>query len=123
VGPEPPHRLRLAQHAGAGACVEALGLDQGERDLALEEAVAGEVDTLLAALAEQAQQLVAAVGDLGGGRERGCRLGRKIGGERGPALIAEASPLTILCSALRAVRLNPTLLRQAGSRGHFEASS
>ena len=46
-----------------GGVVEALGLDQGEGDVAVEQGVVGQVDLLLAALAEEALDRVAAVGE------------------------------------------------------------
>src|SRR5438045_5412700 len=70
---EAAHGLRLARDAGAGGGVEAFGLDQGEGDVAVEEAVVGEVNPLLAAFAEEAADFVAAVGE-GGGVWR--RIGR-----------------------------------------------
>ena len=53
MGAEPAHRLRLARDALAADVVEALGLDQREGDVAVEQCVVGEVDLLLAALAEE----------------------------------------------------------------------
>ena len=58
---EPAHRLRLALHARQAVGVEALGLDQREGDVAVEQRVVRQVDLLLAALAEEALHLVAAV--------------------------------------------------------------
>jgi len=63
MGAEAAHRLGLAADAHAAGVVESLGLDQGEGDVAVEERVVGEVDLLLAALAEEAFHLVAAVGE------------------------------------------------------------
>ena len=48
--------------------VEALGLDQRERDVAVEQRVVREEDALLGALAEEAPHLVAAGGEGGGKR-------------------------------------------------------
>src|SRR5438128_2259409 len=45
------------------ATVKAFGLDQGEGDVAVEAGVVGEVDLLLAALAEELSDDVAAVGE------------------------------------------------------------
>ncbi len=64
VGAETPHRLSLTLDSLAGGVVEALGLDQGEGDIAVELGVVGQVDALLATLAQEALDLVAA----GGGR-------------------------------------------------------
>ena len=62
---EAAHRLGLAPHAHAAGLVEALGLDQREGDVAVEPLVAGQVDALLGALAEEALHLVAAGGEGG----------------------------------------------------------
>ena len=51
---EAPHRLRLALHAGEPVGVEAFGLDQGERHVAVQLRVVREVDALAPALAEEA---------------------------------------------------------------------
>ncbi len=71
---EPAHRLRLAPHAREPRLVEALGLDQGEGHVAVELRVVGQVDALLAALAEEALDLVAA----GGEGARSARLGHRL---------------------------------------------
>ena len=55
------HDLGLAQDAGLGGVVEALGLEQGEGDVAVEDGVVGQVDLLLAALAQELLHRVAAV--------------------------------------------------------------
>jgi len=65
---EAAHRLGLARDALAGGVVEAIGLDQGEGDVAVERRVVGEVDALLAALAQEALDDVAAGGEGGGYR-------------------------------------------------------
>ena len=78
IGAEPAHGLRLAQDARAAGGVEAVGLDQREGDLAVEVRVAREVDPLLAALAQEAHELEAAVGDrpLGGGGAAAASVAR-----------------------------------------------
>ena len=63
VGAEAAHRLRLARDRARADLVEALGLDQREGDVAVELRVVGEVDALLAALAEEARDRVAPVRD------------------------------------------------------------
>ena len=60
VRAEAAHRLRLARDALAPDVVEAVGLDQRERDVAVEQLVVREEDALLAALAEEAAHGVAA---------------------------------------------------------------
>src|SRR3990170_1181043 len=70
---EAAHGLGLASDALSRSFVEAFGLDEGEGDVAVEEAVVGEVDLLLATFAQEAAYGVAAVGE-GGGENR--RLGR-----------------------------------------------
>ncbi len=64
---EAAHGLRLPLDAGTAGVVQALGLDQGEGDVAVQLGVVGQVDLLLAALAEEAGDFVAAVGEGGGG--------------------------------------------------------
>ena len=68
MGAEAAHGLGLAGDALAGGVVEAVGLDEGEGDVAVEGGVVGEVDALLAALAEELLDRVAAGG-------KGGRLG------------------------------------------------
>ena len=50
--------------------IELLGLDEGEGHVSIEDGVVGEVDLLLAALAEELLDLIATVGK-GGGNGRG----------------------------------------------------
>ena len=66
VGAEATHCLGFAGNSGAGYGVEALGFDEGEGHVPVEEGVVGQVDYLLAALAEEAFDLVASVGEGGG---------------------------------------------------------
>jgi len=61
MGAEAAHGLRLPGDALAGGVVEAVGLYQGEGDVAVQRGVVGEVDALLAALAEEALDGVAAI--------------------------------------------------------------
>jgi hypothetical protein len=68
VGPKPSHGLGLASDPGAGSLVKALGLDDGERYLAVEKGVVGEVDALFAAFAEEVADFVSAVCERGWGR-------------------------------------------------------
>ena len=60
VRTEATHRLRLAGDALAAYVIEALRLDEGERHVAVEELIVGEVDALLAAFAEELADPVAA---------------------------------------------------------------
>ena len=63
--------------------VEALGLDQGEGDVAGQLGVVGEVDLLLPAFAEEALDGIAAVGEGGGeGGGGGGRCGGSFLGSR-----------------------------------------
>jgi hypothetical protein len=57
--PQAPHRLCFARDALTSRRVEALGLDQRERNIAIEARVVREVDALLAALAEEAPHDIA----------------------------------------------------------------
>ena len=68
---EASHGAGLAHDAFAADVVEALGLDEGEGDVAIEECVVGEEDALLAALAEEAEDLIAAAGEGFGVLRRG----------------------------------------------------
>ena len=70
------HRLRLAGDTFAADVVEAIGLDQGEGDVAVEQAVVREVDLLLPALAEEAPHLVAPAHEGCGLVCAGCCWGR-----------------------------------------------
>jgi hypothetical protein len=110
------HRLGLAPHTGEAGLVEALGLDQRDRDLASQARVAGEEDALLGALAEEALDLVAPAGEARrrrprrrrcGGRPCGARLPARAGartgtGERGAAVAAEALAGLVAAAAGRA---------------------
>ena len=60
VRPQASHRLRLTRDALPPNVVEPLGLDERERNTNVERRVVGEVDTLLATLAEEALHDVAA---------------------------------------------------------------
>ena len=71
---EAGQRLGLASRALASGLVEALGADQREGDIAVEQRVVREVDALLPTLAEESTYVVAARGE-GVGRG-GCRLRR-----------------------------------------------
>ena len=55
--------LRLTADALTGGVVEALGLDEGEGNVAVERAVVSEVDALLAALAEDRRRRRDVLGD------------------------------------------------------------
>ena len=90
---EPRHRLRLALDAQAARLIETRCLDARERDLAIEPLVAGEVDALHAAFAEEPQQRVPATRDrrghlerrFGNRSDRGVDASAAAGTERGPA--------------------------------------
>ena len=62
---EASHRLRFALDACEAGVVQALGLDQRDRDVAVELRVVREVDLLAAALAEEALDGVSALGERG----------------------------------------------------------
>jgi hypothetical protein len=66
---EAAHGLGLPADTEEAVIVEAVGLDEGKGDVAGELGVVGEVDALLAAFAEEAHDLVAAVAE--GGRPLG----------------------------------------------------
>ena len=66
MGAKASHGLSLAGDASAGDLVQALGLDQGEGYFPIQQGVLGQVDFLLATLAQEAFYLVAAVGEGGG---------------------------------------------------------
>lgn len=63
IGAEPAHRLGLTGDAGPGGLVQSLGLDEREGHVPVEDAVVGQVDDLLAALAEELLDLVSAAGE------------------------------------------------------------
>jgi hypothetical protein len=63
VGAQPAHGLGLTLDTGAGGFVQTVGLDQGERDFTVQGCVVGQVDFLLAALAQEPLDMVAAVGE------------------------------------------------------------
>ena len=67
VRAEAAHSLRLPLDSGTAGGVEAFGLDQGEGDLAVQQGIVGQIDLLLAALAQEPLDLVAAAGKGGGG--------------------------------------------------------
>ena len=71
------HGLGLAAHAAHARLVEAMGLDHADRHLAIDHRVAGQVDALVGALAQQVPHLVAPRGE----RAR-AGLGRSGGGGR-----------------------------------------
>src|SRR5437867_2686780 len=60
---EAAHGLGLAGDAELALGVEALGLDKGEGDLAVQFGVMGEIDPFLAALAQQALHLIASIAE------------------------------------------------------------
>ena len=72
---EPAHRLAFARDPLAADLVQAFGLDQGEGHIAVEHRVVGQVDLLLAALAQEALDLVAAVDE-----GRGTGIGYRVSG-------------------------------------------
>ena len=63
---ETPHCLGFAGNALSGIIVQLLGLYKGEGDIPIQYGIMGQVDLLLAALAEEAFDLVAAIGKGGG---------------------------------------------------------
>ena len=90
------HGLGLPGDAGAGAgdFVQALGLDQREGHLPVQQGVLGQVDLLLAALTQKALHLVAAVGERGGCRRSSAVI-------EGGVLRIIVAPPTRLSAALR----------------------
>jgi hypothetical protein len=76
MGPEAPHSLGLAPDALPTDFVETLGLDERKGDVAVEQRVVGEIDLLLAALAEEALDLIAAIRERHGVSGPGIRGGR-----------------------------------------------
>jgi hypothetical protein len=125
VAAELAHGLRLALNAGEAGVVEALGLNDGHGDLAVEALVVGEVDALASAFAEEVFHVVAAARERigqwrgrGGGRRRlawrrslqrlaagvaelgfGADLGGAVGAlgrERAAALVAERGAVAVL---------------------------
>src|SRR5262249_62309924 len=76
---EPAHGPRLAPHARQPCRVEPIGLDERDRDVALEPRVVRDVDALLAALADEAAHVVAAAAERGG---RGSRYRRRLAADR-----------------------------------------
>jgi hypothetical protein len=77
---EPAHRLCLASDPGEARSVEAVGRNEGERDLTIEAGVIREEDSLLCAFAEESFDLIAAGGDARRvGADAAVRDGRKRG--------------------------------------------
>ena len=66
VPAEAAHDSGLAVDALDADLVEALGLDQREGDIAVEQRVVGQIDLLLAAFAQEAFDLIAAIREGGG---------------------------------------------------------
>jgi hypothetical protein len=99
---EAPHRLRLAADPDAAGLVQALGLDQRQRDVAVEPLVPGQVDALLGSLAHETLHPVAAGGKRGrsAGLRGGCFLCRS--GKFRATLAAELELRRVLESAARA---------------------
>src|SRR5262249_22630411 len=93
---EPRHRTRFPVDARHRRLVEPLGADDGERDLAVETEVGGQVDALLAALAEDAGDLVTPTRE-----RRPYRHRRGAGRERHPAAAAELVARLAACTAGR----------------------
>src|SRR5262249_34258674 len=69
---EARHCLRIVANPGTTGVIETFGLDERDRDLAVEASVVREVHALLAALAEEVAQDVAAV------RQRCKRVGHRL---------------------------------------------
>jgi len=60
------HRLGFAGDPAQSFLVQALGLDEGKRDVAIEAGVMSQIDLLLTTLAQEAFYLIAAVGERAG---------------------------------------------------------
>jgi len=108
---EAPHRLGFAPHAHE---VETLGLDEGDRHLAIEPRVASEKDALLGALPQEARELVAALcerlGRLGGDARSKKRRHPRFASSRGrhrqrsAARVAEALAARVVAAAAGAAQ-------------------
>src|SRR5436305_686312 len=61
MGSKPAPGPSLAAHPLAPHVVQAVGLDEGKGHVAVEQCIRGEIDLLLAAFAEEALDVVAAV--------------------------------------------------------------
>jgi hypothetical protein len=77
---EAAHRLRLAPHPHESVGIEAIRLDQGEGNVAVELAIVCEVDALLRTLAKERAHDVAAARERGGHRR--CRRRLRSSGHR-----------------------------------------
>lgn len=66
VRAEATHRLGLSGDSGAGGVVQALGLDEGEGYVSVQQGILGEIDHLLPTLAKEPLHLVPAIGEGGG---------------------------------------------------------
>ena len=97
---EAGHGLGFAAYALQAQEVEAVGLDHGEGDVAVEAGVVGQVDALAPALAQERAHFVAAGGEGGwqgredgGGCERRCLFGWTSGaggsGEEEPGILIQ----------------------------------
>jgi hypothetical protein len=76
MGAKPSHSLGLSLDAAAASFVEALGLDKGEGYFPVKQRIVGQEDPLLATLAQELLDLVAAIGEGGGlgwSSKRACR--------------------------------------------------
>ena len=63
---EATHRLGFSGDAGSGGVVQALGLDEGEGHVSVQQGILSEIDHLLPTLTEEPLDQVAAVGEAGG---------------------------------------------------------
>ncbi len=82
---EPRDGARLGRDSLARGCIETLGADERDRDVAIEATIAREIDAFPRPFADQPPDAVAAAGDRGrcpGGRDRVRRRGFDQGGER-----------------------------------------
>lgn len=70
MGPQSSHGLRLPAHPLPPHLVEPGSLDEGERHVPVQQAVVGEIDPLLSALAEKSLHLIAAIAKGSGGYSR-----------------------------------------------------
>ena len=77
MGAEATHSLGFAADTGQAGCVQPLGLDQAEGHVAVQASVVRQVGPLLAALAQEALDLVAADGERGGWCGGGRRCWRR----------------------------------------------
>ncbi len=63
VVPEAAHRLRLAPDTGKALGIQAIGLDEGQGNVAIQLRIVGQIHTLLATLPQEAPHLITPGGE------------------------------------------------------------